>query len=398
MGQNSAISWTDHTFNPWVGCLKVSPGCKNCYAETLMTRKGRWANTWGPSSTAERLRTSEAKWKEPLKWNSDTWKQCACGWRGSVRDLLPQPMSAYPLACPNCCQGYGLSDTHQRVFCASLADVFEDNDQLIDWRLDLFDLIRETPNLDWLILTKRPEVAKLFFSLRSDLLFDNIWLGVSAEDQEQADKRIPELLEIPVRIRFLSAEPLLGPIDLNKRELICADWRKGLTIGTYLDLVIAGGESGPNARPMALNWVRSLRDQCQATGVAFHFKQWGEFLPLVGHREFLDIPAGERPWCRVDGETMVRLGKHFAGRMLDGRTWDEFPQVATLIEIPVEVEREVKYQTALKLVARIDEDLTRGIRHYRNKAGALLTTLDEVVRAILAEELAQPETLEVTAI
>lgn len=238
MAENSHIQWTDNTFNPWIGCFKVSPGCKFCYAETFMTRKGKWANTWGPPGTTERIKTSAANWAKPLQWQ-----------RQAAKD-----------------------NKRIKVFCASLADIFEDNPQLYDWRIQLFSLISETPNLDWQILTKRPDVASEFFKKRPHLLMPNIWLGTSVENQEQADKRIPELLSVPASVRFLSIEPLLGGIDLN--HLFWYDGI-GFRLDNSIDWVIIGGESGPDARPFYLGWARDLIQQCQAAKVPVFMKQLG---------------------------------------------------------------------------------------------------------------------------
>lgn len=253
MGTSSNIEWTDHTFNPWQGCIKVSPGCQHCYAETLSKRWGR--DIWGPGS--KRVKTSEANWRKPLQWNRQA-------------------------------QAEG---RRFKVFCASMADVFEDNDQLIDWRLELFELIKITPCLDWQILTKRPEVARHFFSLRSDFLLPNVWVGTSVEDQKRADERIPELLKIPAAVRFLSIEPLLGPVDLVTQGQIVPDGKNCAVCGDNdhqafechhrfdwvkaLDWVIVGGESGPDARAFHLDWGRDLIKQCQAAGVAVFMKQLG---------------------------------------------------------------------------------------------------------------------------
>lgn len=269
MAENSAIEWTDHTFNPWIGCQKVSAGCANCYAEAFARRYGK--AEWGP--TAKRVRTSAANWRKPLTWNK---KAADAGQRA-------------------------------RVFCASLADVFEDNPQVDEWRRDLFDLILETPSLDWLLLTKRPEnirpALQMMRVLKRDNVFDdlwpqhfqNVWIGTSVENQEQAEKRIPELMQIPARVRFLSCEPLLGAVDLSRwLEFAGCDTDLGIA-NPGVDWVIAGGESGPGARPVAQEWTRSLRDQCSAADVPFLFKQWGG------------------------------RNKKAAGRQLDGREWSQFP-------------------------------------------------------------------------
>lgn len=325
MATNSKIEWTDHTFNPWMGCTKVSDGCKFCYAETLMDT--RWGKVeWGPQG--ERKRTSEANWRKPLAWNGDDWFVCAkCGHRASHRYFDRQGVPRY--VCPECGE-FDVHITRQRVFCASLADVFEDRDELRPWRRDLFEMIAQTPNLDWLILTKRPENVMAMIAADasewSEQLPDHVWIGTSVEDQESADKRIPELLRIPAAVRFLSCEPLLGPMDLWQPAR-----RQPRTVHAGHDSshdgihwVICGGESGPNARPMHPDWARSIRDQCQAASVSFLFKQWGAWYP---------DPKGiyEGKPSMIFGDTVVhRLGKKEAGRELDGREWNQFPESAAV--------------------------------------------------------------------
>ena len=190
--------------------------------------------------------------------------------------------------------------------------------------MDLWKLILDTPNLDWLLLTKRPENAMemLPFNWKVRALPDNIWLGTSVENQETADERIPHLLKVPAAIHFVSMEPLLGPVDLNEHEFLIDKRRFQYTIGRYLDWVIVGGESGPHARPMHPDWVRSIRVQCQEAGVSFHFKQHGEWVPG-------DHPAHGTHWEYVgkDKFAVKRVGKKAAGRLLDGREWNEYPEV-----------------------------------------------------------------------
>lgn len=275
MAKNSAIEWTHHTFNPWWGCTKVSPGCKNCYAEAFARRIGR--NIWGAGK--ERRFFGEAHWREPHKWNTEA----------------------------------ASAGVRRRVFCASMADVFENRPDLAPLRERLWKLIAETPALDWLLLTKRPERALKSVPWGAKWPA-NVWAGVTAENQRWALKRIPLLLDLPAAVRFLSCEPLLGPLDLGT-------W---LTGARRVDWVIAGGESGHNARPMNPEWARQLRNQCLAASVPFHFKQWGHWRP--------DYPAAAPARRRVVVEgvggrvvTLVQLGKHAAGRDLDGRTWDELP-------------------------------------------------------------------------
>jgi len=321
MAENSNIEWTDHTFNPWRGCTKVSAGCKNCYAETLSKRNPGVLGIWGDNGT--RVVAAEAQWKQPLKWNQ-----------------LAQA-----------------AGQRHRVFCASLADVFEDRAELHAPRLRLLRLIYDTPHLDWLLLTKRPE--NIVPALRSfettptwsdaelDMSFvewaeawingcppANVWLGTSVENQEQADLRIPHLLAAPAAVRFLSCEPLLGPVDLTtlplsngERRLNCL--RRASVFAPHINWVIVGGESGPGARPMHSDWARNLRDQCTAAGVSFFFKQWGEYKPFYPTEPKPDgIGAkGRTDWYNWPGGVVsVKLGKHAAGRDLGGRTWDQVPQ------------------------------------------------------------------------
>lgn len=275
MGKDSAIEWTHHTFNPWWGCVKVSPGCKHCYAETFAYRIGR--DLWG--ARAERRFFSDAHWQEPRRWN-------AAAERLGVR---------------------------QRVFCASMSDVFEPRRDLDAARERLWRLISETTALDWLLLTKRPDRVERAVPWGDDWPV-NVWLGVTAENQLWAQKRIPLLIDIPAKIRFLSCEPLISALDLSP-------WLAGI------NWVIAGGESGHKARPMNPDWVRAIRDQCKKESVPFHFKQWGNWRPAVPA-----TPASAKS-VSVDSARggkikLVRLTKRAAGRDLDGRTWNDFPSLA----------------------------------------------------------------------
>jgi len=271
MGENSSIAWTDHTFNPWVGCFKVSEGCKNCYAETQMTRKPRWANTWGPPALTERLKTSESNWNKPLKWNRNIFVECVCGWRGFAFMLEGYRKQK----CPSCERTDLTHKVRQRVFCSSLADVFEDNPQVEKWRELLWNLIDSTPNLDWLLLTKRPENI---LKLSHPIFWDNIWIGTSVENQAMADKRIPELCQAPAKIRFLSVEPMLEKMDIEWPTpcgYYCDD-RVGHvdhSLAGHIHWVIVGGESGSSHRPFNWGWARGIRDQCKKSNVAFFMKQ-----------------------------------------------------------------------------------------------------------------------------
>ena len=262
--ENSNISWTTHTFNPWIGCQKVSPGCDNCYAETLMdTRFGRVQ--WGPDG--ERKLTSDANWRKPLAWNSRAAK----------------------------------NGERPRVFCASLADVF-DNQVPQEWRERLWDLISDTPHLDWLLLTKRPKnFATMLPASWLNQPMRNVWLGISAENQKEYDRRWPILDDTPAVRRFVSAEPLLEHIDLLN------DWR-------VPDWVICGGESGPEYRPMDKRWATSMRRQCDRYDIAFWFKQHAGLKPGVD--DLLDgVRYHELPRVQTTGYT-VELGTRGSAKSL----------------------------------------------------------------------------------
>ncbi|MEQ8965238.1 MAG: phage Gp37/Gp68 family protein [Azospirillaceae bacterium] len=268
MGQCTKIEWATHTFNPWWGCVKVSEACKNCYAETFARRLGQ--QVWGPG--AQRRTFGDAHWSEPIKWNT---RLDAEGGR-------------------------------ERVFCASMADVFEDRRDLDSHRERLWDLIAKTPRLDWLLLTKRPDIVRQLTPW-GEAWPENVWIGTTVENQLRAEERLARLAEIPATVRFISAEPLLGPVDLSR-------WMSSL------HWVISGGESGPRARPASPAWFRNLHLQCMAHEVPFHFKQWGDWAP--GDGENL---ARCRTRAAADGTPMVRIGKKRAGRSLDGRVFDELP-------------------------------------------------------------------------
>lgn len=424
MAATSKIEWTHATFNPWIGCAKVAAGCEHCYAEAFAKRTGK--AQWGVNGT--RVKTGEAYWRQPLKWNSEA---AAAGER-------------------------------RRVFCASLADVFEDwrgpildhhgeplwcrADELTsephtlsrsgyrpatigDVRRMLFNLIDATPHLDWLLLTKRPENVRdmlervlileqggdpanaRFFemhgeddphtplanhineALAGNEPFSNVWLGTSIANQSDADRNVAPLLgcRALTPVLFVSAEPLLGQIDIRRYLTGRDDQGNSAVCGQpvrcrrepafpSLDLVIVGGESGHHARPMHPDWARGLRDQCQAAGVPFFFKQWGEFKPVqsasfatpggmadgtnrlamlrdgricfrdrgpalcketIDPEAEADLDRESARWEREfkagrglpEWETshplgyqwMAKVGKQAAGRLLDGREWNELP-------------------------------------------------------------------------
>ncbi len=349
MGNKTEIAWCDSTHNEWEGCTKVGLGCDHCYAENRNARFGGGeAPNWGPG--APRRLTSVSNRGKPLLWNKRPFYECAaCGWRGDKQANVF-------MACPHCDDLNSLKDARRRVFSASLSD-WLDNEVPIEWLVGLLDTIRQTPNLDWLLLTKRIgnwvprlNLAEDFIS-KSDKpdrdlqqwIIDwlqgkppaHVWLGITVVNQTEADRDILKLLDVPARIRFLSMEPLLGLVDLYRGGFsllrpLHAPPKNGPR-KERIHWVIAGGESGKNARPMASEWVRSLRDQTTEEGVAFLFKQWGEWLPA---EEIMPLIAGKGPDivgvttgapARQRCELMARVGKDKAGNMLDGRRHLEFP-------------------------------------------------------------------------
>lgn len=337
MSENTTISWCNHTFNPWSGCHKVSPACTNCYAAALPPSMRRGAE-WGRDTP--RVPASDAYWREPVRWNAKAEK------RGE----------------------------RMRVFCASTADVFEARDDLDGYRARLWALIEATPMLDWLLLTKRPEqIMQRIPPAWRDGCPPNTWMGATVEDQERADERIPHLLRVPAHVRWLSMEPLGGPVDiapwLRDRPCTCVSpfgRCPGAPCASRLGWIVCGGESGHGARPSHPEWFRSLRDQCAASGVPFHFKQWGAFghsgqiimgpgLGTYVFREFTSFDhwvAKGPSWLARDdacldtkgrrlllGRDFIRardestfpvvilsnVGKKAAGRSLDGVVHDGFP-------------------------------------------------------------------------
>lgn len=304
------IEWTDETWNPVTGCTKVSPGCDNCYAEKITER------FHGKGSFAE-VKLHPDRLDHPLRWRKP-----------------------------------------RRVFVNSMSDLFHEAIP-DDYLARVFAVMALTPQHTYQILTKRhgrmrsllrdechcgsghapsihlrsamawavskanpdrvpgvPDEAEHRIYFDTPWPLRNVWLGVSVEDQKRADLRIPALLDSPAAVRFLSCEPLLGGVDLK------AHWLRPTFPGPRISWAIIGGESGPGARPMHPDWARHLRDQCQAAGVPFFFKQWGSWAPAVN----LDPDLRERATEQIAGQDYVcRVGKKAAGRVLDGRAWDEYP-------------------------------------------------------------------------
>lgn len=297
MAENTKIEWADHTFNPWIGCTNVSPACDHCYAEAWGKRFGV---AWGAGQP--RRRTSEANWRKPHQWNA----RCA---RLGIREA---------------------------VFCASLAD-WADKEIPAPWRTDLLNTIRETPHLNWLLLSKRHALLKTYLPKEP---LPNVRVGVTVENDEMAQLRLPALGMLGLKgwNTFISYEPALGPVNWWP-------WFDPEGIGgpDCFGWLIAGGESGPNARPSHPDWYRVARDACERANIPFLFKQVGEWAFDVGPH--IPVPRERLAWVRDDGRVatadeverierregpqnwkqIARVGKKAAGALLDGREHREFP-------------------------------------------------------------------------
>lgn len=290
---STRIEWADEVWNPVTGCSKVSQGCKNCYAERIAGRF--WKDR----------KFSDVQFHEDRLDAPSHWKKPRRVFVNSMSDLF-----------------------HEKLNFSEILTVF--------YRMGIYD------RHIYLVLTKRPQRMLEFFDYWKEHIdwclangnpffkppLRNIWLGVSVEDQKAADERIPLLLQTPAAVRFVSCEPLLGAVDLSGylTGLYILGERPELTINEpSLNWVICGGESGPGARPMHPDWARSLRDQCQAAQVPFFFKQWGEWAPDCLCDTKKPHPETPRPHPGLIG-CMFRCGKKAAGRLLDGREWNEYPE------------------------------------------------------------------------
>lgn len=293
------------TFNLVIGCQKVSPACKFCYAE-IFDKRYKKGEHWGPGT--ERITMSQKYWNEPLKWNAE-------------------------------CLHYGV---RRKVFCSSLADWAEDHPTVQAQRKRLFELIKATPQLIWLLLTKRMDediMSKLPDDWGPDG-YENVWLGTTIEDQEWLNKRIPHLLNTPARVHFVSAEPLLGYADFTKVNV------NGINLNSlsefsqfkyHIDQIIVGGESGRDKgiRPMHPNWVKHILLQCKMTDTNFFFKQWGEYTPY-NIWEALNLKvATEMSDGFGDTCTFYRVGKKHSGRVLEtGEEGSDLHQIKEYNEMP----------------------------------------------------------------
>lgn len=360
MSDNSSIEWTDATWNPVTGCTKVSPGCDHCYAETFAER---WRGTPGHHfENGFDITLRPERLGQPIRW-----KRPRRIFVNSMSDLfhtdVPDEFIAEAFAV--------MAAAHWHTF------------QLLTKRHGRMRSLLGDPAFRELVQAESAVLAHEGVDVQTNNPWEtwplpNVWLGVSVEDQKRADLRIPALLDTPAAVRWISAEPLLGPIDLHgqldqhghrPRLTYWLDGRPGwgaeqttgtglimqsLTVGPRLDWVVVGGESGPGARPMHPDWARNLRDQCAASGVAFLFKQWGAWGLGARHPEgeqgpgdaFIN-PNGETghvwfnedlgyptnyagPWGEAS-QIVARVGKKAAGRELDGQTWDEFPSTSTAV-------------------------------------------------------------------
>lgn len=334
MSFGTKIAYCHATFNPWMGCTKISTGCQRCFAERWAKRSGMVE--WGPGKP--RRRTSESYWKQPLKWNKQAEKE-------ATRYLV-------------------LTD-----LCDPL-----DMEIPVGWFTDFLSLILRTPRLDWLFLTKRIDnwrhcIARmktygkvsgdermeyLGDSLSDGIKIPNLWLGITVCNQAEADRDIPILLSIPAVKHWLSIEPMLGPINITpfiggKAHKCECGWHEtelklfpmnrkmyhpncGMFTKDYdaVKWIVCGGESGVGARPMHPDWVRSVRDQCQSAGVPFFFKSWGEWLPSgqsvdAMYDELLDS-ANTHEWPDANPRHSFRIGTKAAGNLLDGQKWEQLPE------------------------------------------------------------------------
>lgn len=368
MSEKTKIEWADSTASPWTGCTPVSAGCDHCYARTLAKRYG-WSQEWGAGVPRHRFAGFELKVGTLEDKAAAGWfKQCTgCGARGWAND--------HGVICGNCGISLFAMDTARPRIFPSLCD-WLDPEVPVEWLADLLDVIRRTPHLDWLLLTKRPgmwrkrmEAAwrhldscrfphERFATLCMVNAWlsgegscwppENVWIGATVENQAAAEERIPDLLRIPAAVRFLSVEPMLGPVDVSgwigpadgkHPAMECPTYYDGCHCADAVHAVFCGGESGPGARPMHPDWPRALRDQCVSAGVPFLFKQWGEWGRCGENGLTLDDASwgsdrmgfwrtGEFVAGATTGgeEHMVRVGKERAGRLLDGREWNEMPK------------------------------------------------------------------------
>lgn len=313
----SKIEWTNATWNPLAGCTRASEGCDNCYAAQMALRleamaKADIAAGKDPGGKAKYIGIATKNGRGVPAFN------------GTINLDVDELQRPYTWKKP------------RMIFVNSMSDLFHKD--VPEWFIfAAFNAMAENHRHTFQVLTKRPDRAAQLLSRYSTGTPPNVWIGTSVENQEQADKRIPALLTIPAAVRFLSMEPLLGAVSVEIIDGVFYDggmpfpWQRLENPG--INWIIVGGESGPNARPMHPDWARRIQVECQRAGVPFFFKQWGEWLPggQGGDMKFQAMPGeAMRPWiANGDSTQFYKIGKHAAGRLLDGREWDEFPQLVT---------------------------------------------------------------------
>jgi protein gp37 len=292
MSDQTKIEWADATWNPWEGCTKVSPGCAKCYAEARNHRFGN--DNWGKGKP--RRRTSAANWRKPVKWNAQVERQIAERCKDGESAIDDDPIQ------------------RPRIF-PSLCD-WMDGEVPVSWLADFVKLMYRTPNLDWLLLTKRPErIRPMLEAVLDEEQYQvwfremsppcNIWMGTSVEDQERADERIPELLKIPAKVRFLSVEPLLEDVNLEDHLVN--------TVSNSIDWVIVGAESGPGARPCNVEWIHSVVRQCKGAHCPVFVKQLGA-RPITDNANLYEWPEGVKLLAHGQSAAGARIGlKHRKG-------------------------------------------------------------------------------------
>lgn len=304
MSENTKIEWTDHSWSPWRGCTKVSPGCANCYAESLsqrFNRKDSATPTWGGWGKGV-PRVPAKNWGDPVRWDEEASKDLRCSTCGATRFDDGVNADGFCSQCET--EAFG----HRQTVFPSLCD-WLDEEVPIEWLARFLELIHDTPNLTWLLLTKRPENWRKRISAAISHSEDataewleewtdcidipergafpvNVWVGASAENQSFADQRMQHLLRIPAVGRFLSIEPMLGPVDYLRSLVVSPNTKSGDIVSQLIHWVIVGGESGPGARPCNVEWVRSIVNQCAGASVPCFVKQLGALVSgQINHQD-----------------------------------------------------------------------------------------------------------------
>jgi protein gp37 len=357
MAATSKIEWCDSTFNGWIGCTKVSKACDDCYAARSTPARTKGI-IWGPGQP--RQRTAPDNWKLPVQWNREQFSECpACHWRGvGAYTVAGNAQHSHHLC--QLCSTY-MVPARRRVFALSLGD-WLDKDVPVEWLADLLQLIHDTPNLDWLLLTKRignfwervSAAGRVLMLYRGQVGAgssgdwveawiqgqppENVYIGITVIDQAEVERDVPKLLDVPATVRFLSVEPMLGPIDLRGFLWHFGTESTGGCVpriqrwpDSCLHWVIIGGESGAKARPLNPAWVRDLVKQTLEAKVATLFKQWGEWLPddqiHTDEQKRKAYGLNLRNVVVMHEQHHFKLGKEVASNYLDGSQCIEYPEV-----------------------------------------------------------------------